>query len=196
MDFPCSISSFSSFKRFSFPGYTSVLVTGYSVDIYKWYFYLMIMVSDKNEDFRIYLITVFIAKWNKKVEKYEGVRKILNFHERGSWGEKSLGTTVLEREAQIMSSANWKWRFFFCAQWTHFDKVTFGLVISKNTEIQMRKRHVDYLLKCKFKTFQNWPFLSQQWKSRDAFGACLSTLLVKLKRILKVAVFSYELIQK
>jgi hypothetical protein len=84
MDFSCSISSFSSFRRFSFPGYASVLVTGYSVDIYKWYFYVMIMVSDKNENFHIYIITVFIAAWNKKVEKYEGVRKILNFHERGS----------------------------------------------------------------------------------------------------------------
>jgi hypothetical protein len=47
----------------------------------------MIMVSDKNENFRIYLITVFIATPNKKVEKCEGVRKILNFHERGSWDE-------------------------------------------------------------------------------------------------------------
>jgi hypothetical protein len=84
MDLPCSISSFSSFRRFSFPGYALVLVTGYSVDIYRWYFYLMIMVSDKNENFRIYLITVFIATRNKKVEKCEGVRKILNFHERGS----------------------------------------------------------------------------------------------------------------
>jgi hypothetical protein len=57
MDLPCRISSFSSFKRFFFPGYTSVLIAGYSVDIYKWYFYLMIMDSDKNENFRIYLIT-------------------------------------------------------------------------------------------------------------------------------------------
>jgi hypothetical protein len=69
MDLPCSISSFSSFRRFSFPGHASVLVTGYSVDIYKWYFYIMIMVCDKNENFRIYLITVFIATRNKKKSK-------------------------------------------------------------------------------------------------------------------------------
>jgi hypothetical protein len=49
----------------------------------------MIIVPDKNKDFRIYLKTVFIQTRNKKkVEKCEGVRKILNFHERGSWDEK------------------------------------------------------------------------------------------------------------
>jgi hypothetical protein len=47
----------------------------------------MIMVSDKNENFRVYLVTIFVATRNKKVEKCEGVRKILNFHERGSWDE-------------------------------------------------------------------------------------------------------------
>jgi hypothetical protein len=73
MDFPCSVSAFSSFKWCFFPGYASVLVTGYSLDIYKWYFYLMIMVSDKNENFRIYLITAFKQTRNKKVEKWEGV---------------------------------------------------------------------------------------------------------------------------
>jgi hypothetical protein len=68
MDFPCSISTFSSFKRFFFQGYAPVLVTGYSLDNLKRYFYLMIMVSYKNENFRIYL-TVFIQTRNKKVEK-------------------------------------------------------------------------------------------------------------------------------
>jgi hypothetical protein len=48
----------------------------------------MIVVSDKNKNFRIHLKTVFIQTRNKKVEKCEGVRKILNFHERGSWDEK------------------------------------------------------------------------------------------------------------
>jgi hypothetical protein len=72
MDFHCSISTFSSFKRFFFLGYASVLVTGYSLDIYKLYFYLMIMVSDKNENFRIYLTTVFIQTRNKKAEKVGG----------------------------------------------------------------------------------------------------------------------------
>jgi hypothetical protein len=48
----------------------------------------MIMVSDKNENFRIYLITGYIQTRNKRVETCEGVRKILNFHERGSWDEK------------------------------------------------------------------------------------------------------------
>jgi hypothetical protein len=43
----------------------------------------MIMVSDKNENFRIYLITAL-----KKSTKWEGVCKILKFHERGSWGGK------------------------------------------------------------------------------------------------------------
>jgi hypothetical protein len=46
------------------------------------------MVSDKNKNFRVYLINVFIQKRNKKVETCEGVRKILNFHERDSWDEK------------------------------------------------------------------------------------------------------------
>jgi hypothetical protein len=50
----------------------------------------MIMVSDKNENFRISPITVFIQTRNKKVEKCEGVRKILNFHEKGSWDEEVL----------------------------------------------------------------------------------------------------------
>jgi hypothetical protein len=48
----------------------------------------MIMVTDKNENFRIYLIRVFIQTQNKKVEKMGGVRKFLKFHERGSWDEK------------------------------------------------------------------------------------------------------------
>jgi hypothetical protein len=105
MDFPWRISSFSSSKRFLFPVYASVLVTVYSVYIYKWYFYIMITISDKNEDFRIYLINVYIQTRNKKVKKCEGVHKILNFHERGSWDEKvweplqwgyhfTLGTTL------------------------------------------------------------------------------------------------------
>jgi hypothetical protein len=38
------------------------------------------MVSDKKENFRITVL--------KKSKKWEGVRKILKFHERGSWGEK------------------------------------------------------------------------------------------------------------
>jgi hypothetical protein len=56
----------------------------------------MIMVYDKNDNFRIYLTAVFIETRNKKVETCEGVRKILNFHERGSWDEK-----VWEPLAQI-----------------------------------------------------------------------------------------------
>jgi hypothetical protein len=48
----------------------------------------MIMVSDRNETFHIYLATVFIQTRNKRVKKWEGVRKILKFHERGSWDEK------------------------------------------------------------------------------------------------------------
>jgi hypothetical protein len=88
MDFPCSIFTFSPFKRFFFPGYALVLVTGYSLDNFKWYFYLMIMVSYKNENFRIYLITVLFKREIKESKKWEGVRKILKFHERGSWDEK------------------------------------------------------------------------------------------------------------
>jgi hypothetical protein len=56
----------------------------------------MMMVSYKNDNFRIYLITVFISTRNRKVEKCGGVRKMLNFHERGFVGWKSLETAAIE----------------------------------------------------------------------------------------------------
>jgi hypothetical protein len=54
------------------------------------------MVSDKNENFYIYLITVFIQLRNKKVKKMGVFPKFFKFHERGSWDEKVLNNCSRE----------------------------------------------------------------------------------------------------
>jgi hypothetical protein len=46
------------------------------------------MVFDKNENFCICLVTVLYKREVKRSKKWEGVHKILKFHERGSWDEK------------------------------------------------------------------------------------------------------------
>jgi hypothetical protein len=96
MDFPYRISSFSLFKRFFFPENASILVTGYSLDIYKWYFYLTIMISDKNGNFRICLIIVLYRREKKKIEKLEGGSHGLKFLWKELVGWKSLDTTELD----------------------------------------------------------------------------------------------------
>jgi hypothetical protein len=70
MHFPALLPHVSS-KRFLFPGYTSALVI-HSLHIYKWHFYLTIMVSVKNGMFRIYLLNVFIHMPDNEVEQMRG----------------------------------------------------------------------------------------------------------------------------
>jgi hypothetical protein len=69
----------------------------------------MIMVSDKNENFRIYLTTAFIQMRNKKVEKMGGGSRYFEISWKGFVGWKSLGTTALD-----------KWKGHNCFEWRIF----------------------------------------------------------------------------
>jgi hypothetical protein len=99
----------------------SVSVTRYYLDIYKWYFYLMITVSDKNENFRIYLTTVFIETRNKKVEKIGGGSQDFEISRKGFVGSKSLGTTVLGECWQYLNTGHDSFFHVFHKSSYHFN---------------------------------------------------------------------------
>jgi hypothetical protein len=74
----------------------------------------MIMVSDKNENFRIYITTVFIQTWNKKVEKMGWGSQDFEIAWKGFVGWRNLRTTALEAEMEThRQSIGWQFHVLF-----------------------------------------------------------------------------------